>query len=99
MSIKLVHWGFFILFFLFFFGGGGHRLKFTNNIVFRSLMSYVLANSVDPDGMHHYVAFHLGLHCLGVSSLGKVNSMNRNLCSSWPANDTCISNLISSLGL
>ena len=23
-----------------------------------------LANSVDPDEMQHYAAFHLGLHCL-----------------------------------
>ena len=25
---------------------------------------FVLANSVDPDEMLHYAAFHLGLHCL-----------------------------------
>ena len=25
---------------------------------------FLLANSVDPDEMPHYVAFHLGLHCL-----------------------------------
>ena len=24
----------------------------------------ILANSEDPDEMPHYVAFHLGLHCL-----------------------------------
>ena len=24
----------------------------------------ILANSVDPDEMPHYVAFHQGLHCL-----------------------------------
>ena len=24
----------------------------------------ILANSVDPDEMQHYAAFHLGLHCL-----------------------------------
>ena len=25
---------------------------------------FVLANSVGPDEMPHYAAFHLGLHCL-----------------------------------
>ena len=25
---------------------------------------FALANSVDPDEMPHYAAFHLGLHCL-----------------------------------
>ena len=25
---------------------------------------FTLTNSVDPDEMPHYVAFHLGLHCL-----------------------------------
>ena len=37
------------------------------NIVLRLLLSEdVLAfkNSVDPDEMQHYDAFHLGLHCL-----------------------------------
>ena len=24
----------------------------------------IIANSVDPDEMQHYAAFHLGLHCL-----------------------------------
>ena len=34
-------------------------------IVFLSLkIDFVLANSVDPDEMLHYAAFHLGLHCL-----------------------------------
>ena len=27
-------------------------------------IGFVLANGVDPDEMPHYVAFHLGLHCL-----------------------------------
>ena len=30
--------------------------------VFFSLKVFVLANSVDPDEMLHYAAFHLGLH-------------------------------------
>ena len=25
---------------------------------------FTLTNSVDPDEMQHYAAFHLGLHCL-----------------------------------
>ena len=34
-------------------------------IVFISLkIDFVLANSVEPDEMTHYVAFHLGFHCL-----------------------------------
>ena len=27
-------------------------------------IEFVVANSADPDEMPHYVAFHLGLHCL-----------------------------------
>ena len=27
-------------------------------------IGFVLANSADPDERLHYVAFHLGLHCL-----------------------------------
>ena len=27
-------------------------------------ITFVLTNSVDPDEMPHYTAFHLGLHCL-----------------------------------
>ena len=33
-------------------------------ILFLSLkISFVLANSADPDEMPHSAAFHLGLHC------------------------------------
>ena len=45
----------------------GHRLKFPDEIVcvFPFLkIAFVFANSVDPDEMPHYVAFHLALHCL-----------------------------------
>ena len=45
----------------------GHRLQFPNNVVFLSEDCFCpskLANSADPDEMPHYVAFHLGLHCL-----------------------------------
>ena len=39
----------------------GVRLELKkNNIVF----FFTFTNSVDPDEMHHYAAFHLGLHCL-----------------------------------
>ena len=31
--------------------------------IFKKYFFY-LNNSVDPDEMPHYVAFHLGLHCL-----------------------------------
>ena len=35
-----------------------------NKNVFLSMkMAFVLANSVDPDEMLQYAAFHLGLHC------------------------------------
>ena len=43
-------------------------LKCQNKIVFFSLkIIFVLANSVDPDEMHHYTAFHLGLHSLSTA--------------------------------
>ena len=37
----------------------------TLRVVFLSLLVvFILGNSVDPDEMQHYAAFHLGLHCL-----------------------------------
>ena len=44
-------------------------LKFCKRIiVFLSLkMVFVLANSVYPDEMPHYAAFHLGIHCMASS--------------------------------
>ena len=46
----------------------GHRLLFQNKIhvlyFFPRRLIFVCANSVDPDEMPHYVAFHLGLRCL-----------------------------------
>ena len=33
-------------------------------------IDFVLANSDDPDEMPHYVAFHLGGHCLPKTHLG-----------------------------
>ena len=41
-------------------------------------ITFVVANSADPDEMPHYIAFHQGLHCLpkyprlGVSGLIRV---------------------------
>ena len=47
-----------------------HRLKFPHNIVFLSLKTvFVIAISVDPDEMLHYVAFYLGLHCFQKNTL------------------------------
>ena len=31
---------------------------------FQNLKYFTCTNSVDPDEMQHYAAFHLGLHCL-----------------------------------
>ena len=43
----------------------GHRVPYPNYDVFLSLrIVFTLTNSVDPDEMPHYAAFHLGLHCL-----------------------------------
>ena len=43
----------------------GWQVKFLNYDVFLYLkIVLMLANSVDPDEMQHYAAFHLGLHCL-----------------------------------
>ena len=43
----------------------GSQVEFLNYCVFLSLkVVLILANSVDPDEMQHYAAFHLGLHCL-----------------------------------
>ena len=43
----------------------GVRLQFAKNIVFFCLKIFItFTNSVDPDEMQHYAAFHLGLHCL-----------------------------------
>ena len=42
-----------------------NKQKHTNSIVFIcQRISFILRNSVNPDEMWHYAAFHLGLHCL-----------------------------------
>ena len=54
----------------------GYNFK---KIVFFCLkIFFTVTNSVDPDEMQHYAAFHLGLHCLqsthlGVSQIQRVN--------------------------
>ena len=43
----------------------GSQVGITNHGVFLSLrIDFTVANSVGPDEMPHYVAFHLGLHGL-----------------------------------
>ena len=43
----------------------GSQVIISKNVVFLSLkIDCSKANSADPDEMSHYVAFHLGLHCL-----------------------------------
>ena len=38
--------------------------NFQNQLFLSLTIVFVLANSVDPDEMLQYAAFHLGLHCL-----------------------------------
>ena len=43
----------------------GSQVIISNKITFPSLkIVFILTNSVDPDEMLHYAAFHLGLHPL-----------------------------------
>ena len=43
----------------------GSQIIISKKYCFLSLkIDFVLANNADPDEMPHYVAFHLGLHCL-----------------------------------
>ena len=43
----------------------GSQVEFLMYDVFCSLkVVLIIANSVDPDEMQHYAAFHLDLHCL-----------------------------------
>ena len=36
---------------------------FQNYCIFCPKIFFTFTNSVDPDEMQHYAAFHLGLHC------------------------------------
>ena len=38
--------------------------NFRKILFFRLKIFFTITNSVDPDEMQHYAAFHLGLHCL-----------------------------------
>ena len=38
--------------------------NYKNVIFFCLKIFFTFTNSVDPDEMQHYAAFHLGLHCL-----------------------------------
>ena len=41
------------------------RMKFKKNVFLSALkIDFVLLNNADTDELQHYVAFHLGLHCL-----------------------------------
>ena len=42
----------------------GSQVIISKNIFLSLKVDFVLANSADPDEMLHYVAFHLGCHCL-----------------------------------
>ena len=44
--------------------------SFENIVFFRLKIFITFTNSVDPDEMQHYAAFHLGLHCLQNYLLG-----------------------------
>ena len=59
IQIKMMRMGLSIVYF------SGHRLSFPKyDIVLSLRIVFTLTNSVDPDEMLHYAAFHLGLHCL-----------------------------------
>ena len=40
------------------------------NVFFCLKIFFTFTNSVDPDEMQHYAAFHLGIHCLPKYSFG-----------------------------
>ena len=63
----------------------GERFKaawpscFNYDVFLFSKVVLILANGADPGEIQHYVAFHLGLHCLpnyryGISSIQRVNT-------------------------
>ena len=43
---------------------GSQVILFQKFVFLSSKIDFVLANSVDPDKMPHYAAFHLGFHSL-----------------------------------
>ena len=46
------------------------QVEFSNLCILSLKNVFILANSVDPDEMQHYAAFHLGLQCLPKYPLG-----------------------------
>ena len=42
----------------------GHIVQFPIKICISLMIVFTLANSADPDEMHHYAAFHLVYNCL-----------------------------------
>ena len=59
----------------------GHKLQFPKNVVFLSLkIFFLLANSVGPDEMLHYTAFHLGLYCFVKISVKRLVKELHVLC-------------------
>ena len=67
----------------------GHSLKFPNNYILLSMaIAFILANSVGPDEMPHFAAFHLGLCCLQkqpfrISSIQEANIDDGSLISKF----------------
>ena len=45
---------------------GMHAIISKNIVCFSLKIDFVFANSVDPDEMLHFGAFHMGLHCTKV---------------------------------
>ena len=43
---------------------GVRVIIFTKYCILLSEDRFTFTNSIDPDEMQHYAAFHLGLHCL-----------------------------------
>ena len=41
-------------------------IAFKKYCILLTELHFTFTNSVDPDEMQHYAAFHLGLHCLQI---------------------------------
>ena len=61
----------------------GSQVILSKQFIFLSLkINFVLANSVDPDEMTHYAAFHLGLHCFQKYSFTRCLVLKGLICNS-----------------
>ena len=49
---------------------------FKNIVIFCLKIFFIFANSVEPDEMQHFAAFHLGLHCLQKYSFRGIQRVN-----------------------